>query len=257
MKFNKVLAIVSAIFILYKTSPIHSFAEVINPGCTYINPEDASMVWSCSDTIQLIRSDGSKDLYFGLWGRLCVLESVPETSEEILDLLKNLYAGAIIEDSAEPYIIRFTYSDLKNNYIYEKTDVNPIPLYTINKIDNIVTDYKTGEVISEMDNEFVIAIEAIKGCYIPVKCDLRVPEIYLPDKQENTKTPKVSEYGDINSDGKSDLSDLSEISLAILGDKSFTSEQKIAADVDGDGEMTLADLAKFKQYITKQIESLG
>ena len=63
--------------------------------------------------------------------------------------------------------------------------------------------------------------------------------------------------GDINSDGKADLSDLSEISLAILGDKSFTDAQKKAADVDGDGELSLADLAKFKQYITKQIESLG
>ncbi len=63
--------------------------------------------------------------------------------------------------------------------------------------------------------------------------------------------------GDINADGIIDLSDLSELSLALIGDVKLTETQKSAADVDGDGKVTLADLAKFRQYLSKQIESLA
>ena len=34
-----------------------------------------------------------------------------------------------------------------------------------------------------------------------------------------------------------------------------TSEQKMAADVDGDGAVTLADLARLQQYLSKKITS--
>lgn len=63
--------------------------------------------------------------------------------------------------------------------------------------------------------------------------------------------------GDLNSDGKADITDLSELSLALVGDKELTEAQQKAADVDGDGAVKLADLAKFRQYLSKQISSLG
>ncbi len=63
--------------------------------------------------------------------------------------------------------------------------------------------------------------------------------------------------GDLNSDRVADLADLSELSLALIGDVKLTETQEIAADVDGDGKVTLADLAKFRQYLSKQIESLA
>lgn len=50
---------------------------------------------------------------------------------------------------------------------------------------------------------------------------------------------------------------LSELLLALVGDKELTETQQKAADIDGDGAVKLADLAKFKQYLSKQIESLG
>jgi len=62
--------------------------------------------------------------------------------------------------------------------------------------------------------------------------------------------------GDINFDGKADLTDLSELSLALIGDKELTKSQQILADVDGDGAVKLADLAKFRQYLSKVISSL-
>lgn len=63
--------------------------------------------------------------------------------------------------------------------------------------------------------------------------------------------------GDISNDGKIDVSDLSILSLALLGDIKLTSAQLKAADVDGNGNIKLADLATLKQYISKQIDSLG
>lgn len=63
--------------------------------------------------------------------------------------------------------------------------------------------------------------------------------------------------GDINADGKADLTDLTELSLALVGDSELTAVQQKAADVDGDGEVKLADLAKFRQFLSKVISSLG
>ena len=56
-------------------------------------------------------------------------------------------------------------------------------------------------------------------------------------------------YGDINGNGVVDLTDLSYLSLYLLGDCSFTKDQLLAADVDGSGEVNIADLPYLKQYI--------
>lgn len=62
--------------------------------------------------------------------------------------------------------------------------------------------------------------------------------------------------GDINNDNEIDLTDLSELSLAIIGDKTLTDAQLKAADINGNGEADLTDLARMKQYISKVITSL-
>jgi len=62
--------------------------------------------------------------------------------------------------------------------------------------------------------------------------------------------------GDINSDGKVDLTDLSELSLAIIGDRTLTEKQIEAADINENGEADLPDLARLKQYLSKVITSL-
>ena len=63
-------------------------------------------------------------------------------------------------------------------------------------------------------------------------------------------------FGDINYDGTIDITDLTSLSLALLGDSELTEEQKSAADIDGDGVVTLADLARLQQYLSKKIDSL-
>ena len=67
----------------------------------------------------------------------------------------------------------------------------------------------------------------------------------------------IYRLGDIDSDDIIDVSDLTELSLALIGDKELTAEQKNAADIDGDGAVTLADLARLQQYLSKKIDSLG
>ena len=62
-------------------------------------------------------------------------------------------------------------------------------------------------------------------------------------------------FGDINYDGTIDITDLTSLSLALLGDSELTEEQKSAADIDGDGVVTLADLARLQQYLSKKIDS--
>ena len=62
--------------------------------------------------------------------------------------------------------------------------------------------------------------------------------------------------GDIYSDGIIDLSDLSTLSLFLVGDTDLEDSQKKAADVDGDDEITLADLAMLRQFLSKKIDTL-
>lgn len=85
--------------------------------------------------------------------------------------------------------------------------------------------------------------------------DIENPET-LANQPKPTKQTALS-VGDINGDGKADLTDLSELSLFLIKDKDLTVEQQAAADVDRDSSVMLADLAKFRQYLSKQISSLG
>ncbi len=62
--------------------------------------------------------------------------------------------------------------------------------------------------------------------------------------------------GDIISDDIIDVSDLTELSLALIGDNMLTEVQQKAADIDGDEAVTLADLARLQQYLSKKIDSL-
>jgi hypothetical protein len=63
--------------------------------------------------------------------------------------------------------------------------------------------------------------------------------------------------GDTDLNGIIDVTDITELSLALVGDKELTAAQRDAADIDGDGAVTLADLAKLRQYLSKKIYSLG
>jgi hypothetical protein len=58
--------------------------------------------------------------------------------------------------------------------------------------------------------------------------------------------------GDANEDGIFDVTDLTQFSLYLLGDTKMTYSGELNADMDGDGELTLADLATMKQKLSKK-----
>lgn len=62
----------------------------------------------------------------------------------------------------------------------------------------------------------------------------------------------TAKYGDLNSDGAVDLTDMTCLSLHILGDMKLDDTVMTYADVTADDEVNLADLAHFKQYISKE-----
>ncbi len=70
-----------------------------------------------------------------------------------------------------------------------------------------------------------------------------------------TDSTKITK-GDIVADDIVDVTDLTELSLALIGDKELSDEQMKAADVDDTGEVNLADLAKIRQFLSKKIPSL-
>ena len=76
-------------------------------------------------------------------------------------------------------------------------------------------------------------------------------ETCCPDYPEPVKPAEIK-YGDLNSDGVSDLSDLTLLSLYLIGDISVSDDVLKVADVYYDGEVNIADLAHFKQYICKE-----
>ena len=64
-------------------------------------------------------------------------------------------------------------------------------------------------------------------------------------------------YGDVNSDGKVDVTDLSLLSLYLLDKTGIKGDGLKAADVNGDGSVALTDLATLRQFISKKITKLG
>lgn len=64
-------------------------------------------------------------------------------------------------------------------------------------------------------------------------------------------------YGDLNGDKFIDLTDLTLLSLYLLGDTKLDADKITAADVTGDDEVNIADLGHFKQYISKDLVKLG
>ena len=62
--------------------------------------------------------------------------------------------------------------------------------------------------------------------------------------------------GDLNADGKADATDFSMLSLFLLGDINLSETQQNIVDFDNDGIATLADLAKFRQFLAKTVTEL-
>ena len=47
------------------------------------------------------------------------------------------------------------------------------------------------------------------------------------------------------------------MAINLVDKKDFTAEQLKRSDVDGDGKVTLTDLATIRQFVSKKIDKLG
>ena len=63
--------------------------------------------------------------------------------------------------------------------------------------------------------------------------------------------------GDVNGDGKVDVTDLSVLAIYLADGVGIADSNMKAADVDGSGKVNLGDLARLRQYLSKIIEVLG
>lgn len=76
------------------------------------------------------------------------------------------------------------------------------------------------------------------------------PIYELLQNQTSNNTEEIF-YGDLNDDGNADLTDLSLLSLYLIGVKNFDQSKIKAADIDRNGNTDIIDLAYFKQFICK------
>ena len=70
-------------------------------------------------------------------------------------------------------------------------------------------------------------------------------------------TPTETVYGDIDINGHVDVTDLSMLSLYLIGDQRLEGQALLNADADASGEVNIADLARLRQYLSKIIDKLG
>lgn len=66
---------------------------------------------------------------------------------------------------------------------------------------------------------------------------------------DDMQIASVETVGDINGDSKTELTDLTELSLYLIGDKELSDDELLRADVNSDEKVDLADLATLKMNI--------
>ncbi len=81
------------------------------------------------------------------------------------------------------------------------------------------------------------------------------PVVTQPPVQ--TTTPGGVLYGDVDLNGKVELTDLTKLSQYVIGDITLSAEALKTADCNGDGNVDITDLPLLRQYIMKDAITLG
>lgn len=117
---------------------------------------------------------------------------------------------------------------------------------------------KNGKFSDEYTEEHILK-KTYQSEYVITLDELPDWNTYKPGNTEPEPPQTSTEdlYGDLNADGVADLTDLTLLSLHLLGDATLKDEAVKYADVNADGNVDLADLAHFKQYICQDNVILG
>jgi len=75
-------------------------------------------------------------------------------------------------------------------------------------------------------------------------------------KPTETTAPGATLLGDVDCDGKVDITDITTLAISLVDKKPVSGQSAINADVDKDGSVALTDLARIKQFVSKVIDKL-
>ena len=201
------------------------------------NP-DGSVKYSSNDVVLIKEGDSETIRLVG--NPLVILDTEPTEDE-----LKSNFTSKYWINCEEPYLI---YYDLNKNEII-KEDFELCISYIWDYNENKVYDYETSEELGVIRNIHE-SEESYQGVVIGTDKETGKNIMERPTLEDPGYIA-----GDLNFDSKIDVTDLSELSIALADGKEFTNEQQNAADVDGDGRVTLSDLARMRQYLSKIIEA--
>lgn len=263
------------------TAPLNANAVIL-----YSNDfSDSVLVLDYKDVVNLVDIDGNESLATSSFFPITKVDKAPETDEEITEYVKkykHYYFQLKGDDSyifhAVPVFKEDSSQNIIEKYKIEKKECNSKVEYTIDVSKGEVRDYKTNDILSTFDDNVLtfyyggvhplypdfpatysgqmFNFKTQHGEALSGEVSLEELMAIYPHSDQNTK-PQSIEYGDINADSEIDLSDLTMLSLHLLGDKNLTEEKLKYADCNGDGTVNLADLAHFKQYISKDNVTLG
>ena len=251
INLKKKIAVVAAAGVLMSLS-ISSVSAV-----TEVNVTDASeesFICQSDDIIKVIENNEETYYFADLLGRqILVVSGKPQNDDEIIRLMEKANANihyAYIEYNDE--IVYYNYKKgsalIATEYkLAEKYIINLDTLEIIDNNNTVLQDLKKNNQYFTITRDVDGKIKKSTLIYEGHQLSMGIPFI-SPASESMT-------LADVNVDDKIDVSDVSLMSLYLIGDKTFDNKQLIIADVDGDGTVTLADLARLQQYLSKKITS--
>lgn len=214
-------------------------------------------------------------LYFNTYSRIMRID--PETMETEPVYEPELTEGYIygIRDQGDKvqYMIKQRYSDKGTIYTAPISLAVPAESITLDQSDITLTageslllkaevkpENASADLMWSSVNPDIASVDQ-NGLVIGKTAGNTVIKVQSGDVSAECRvTVKEPEYilGDVNSDGKKDISDLRMILRAVCGKVELTEQQKLAADVEKDSadEVNISDLRKMLRFICGKIESL-
>lgn len=246
------------------TTPMYSVSAIANPISTarVLPPSenghryttDGGLVCD-ADSFALFVSNGESILGItgnGHGGSFTEIEKDLVTDEEVEKLYKDSgYGIYYAKDTNRIFCIKPDYSqtDYKNTFILSDTVIeNPEIKYIFDGDSGMILDYKTNEVLHDFNKVDAAAfyLSPTRG-YSNFVVYSQSSNVIMGSPEEIATN--LCYVGDIDQSGIVDLTDLTTLSLHLVGDKEFTDDMLSISDMTNDGAVNLADLATMKQYI--------
>ena len=244
------------------------------------------------DSREIIKANCQENVYlFTLtsWGESLIYEyDIIPAKNELPVIAQSLYSKLdpqvvdtypelpliclLIKNNGHPYVVSINKNGDLNN-----TDIYPYIRYELDGQKHQLKDFTTKKVLVDFDKKGSVRYEGFDYDYSAADGYVYLgkekdSQYYIREIEYTGSSPYRVDFatelessfdhtidllsGDLNMDGTVDLSDLTILSLKLIGDREITPLQLKISDLDHDNNLTLADLARLQQYLSKKIESL-